>query len=331
MLRILIRRSLIVTLHHMVSDDSPSHIRQIYPHKSVAAFESDLDYLQSNHEVVAYAEYNRIQPSRSPKIFLSFDDGLREHFDIIRPILIRRKLPAIFFVTTDWIDNSTLGPRHSQSLFIDTWLNATEEKRQAAIDSIKQVYSNPTITTSTLLAHIESELRASREVPWSKLLNALEISDQQYLQDACPYLTREQISEMAAEGFIIGAHSKSHRKFSSINDQKEWIDEVTASCNKIAEISGQRDVPFAFPHSGAKVPLPFMQQMQSDFDHVGMFFDTNGIASNTPIVIGRVTLDRPDSNSSQNASTAKRQLNISYRTEARRALKRSLRRWAWQR
>ena len=53
------------------------------------------------------------------KVFLSFDDGLREVYTIIAPILKERGLPATFFITTDFIDNKKLFYRNKASLLIE--------------------------------------------------------------------------------------------------------------------------------------------------------------------------------------------------------------------
>lgn len=45
---------------------------------------------------------------RDNGILLTFDDGFRECFDVIRPILLRQRATAVFFVPSEFVDNRTL-------------------------------------------------------------------------------------------------------------------------------------------------------------------------------------------------------------------------------
>ena len=141
-------RDVLGLCYHMVSKELPSHTAHIAPRKTPAQFEADLQYLTKHYEVISYdqlverrgvsrkqrAEKNEASSSsfrpshHRPAVILTFDDGLREHLTVVAPLLKKLDIPAIFFITTDWIDNANLFYRHKVSLCIDRVLSLDESK-----------------------------------------------------------------------------------------------------------------------------------------------------------------------------------------------------------
>src|SRR5262245_43774967 len=105
LLKRIVHRSRLAFCYHVVSDKPLPHIRHLYRTKSVAAFEQDLDYLERNFDLCTYEDW--IAPSSTrrgrTKALLTFDDGMAECFDTIRPILLRRGIPGVFFLVSEFI------------------------------------------------------------------------------------------------------------------------------------------------------------------------------------------------------------------------------------
>src|SRR5215472_8978138 len=102
---------------HIVSDVIPLHVRHLHPVLSIAKFKSDLDFLCQRYRPLQLSELERIQGLRNCKeparyFLLSFDDGLREGYEIIAPILRNKGVPAIFFLNSATLDNRQLMWRH---------------------------------------------------------------------------------------------------------------------------------------------------------------------------------------------------------------------------
>ena len=109
--------------YHAVSDIPMPHIRHLYRVKTVAEFERDLDFLLKHYTPIDFHELpNLLQHkprSGKPPMLLSFDDGLREFYDPIAPILLRKGIPAICFLNSGFLDNKDLFFRYKASLLID--------------------------------------------------------------------------------------------------------------------------------------------------------------------------------------------------------------------
>src|SRR5687768_8144112 len=115
----LTNHNFILPFYHIVSNEECPHIKNLYRVKTTAQFESDLDFLLQHYTAISINELNHVVEGKfkNKKIFfLSFDDGLREVHDVIAPILLRKGLPATFFLNADFIDNRALMFRYKVSL-----------------------------------------------------------------------------------------------------------------------------------------------------------------------------------------------------------------------
>lgn len=87
---------------HIVSDVNPPHVRHLFSAPNIAKFKTDLDFLCQRYRPLQLSELDRIRGLHDNKVpaccfLLSFDDGLREAYDVIAPILRNKGIPAIFF------------------------------------------------------------------------------------------------------------------------------------------------------------------------------------------------------------------------------------------
>ncbi|MDR1368532.1 MAG: polysaccharide deacetylase family protein [Dysgonamonadaceae bacterium] len=124
--------SLILPFYHTVSDEYLPHIHPLYRPKTIKEFENDLDFLLKHFQPVdmqtVFACCRERKSIQTPSFHLSFDDGLKEVYDIITPLLYSKGIPFSVFVNSDFVDNKTLFSRHrealeSQDIDPETFLN----------------------------------------------------------------------------------------------------------------------------------------------------------------------------------------------------------------
>jgi peptidoglycan/xylan/chitin deacetylase (PgdA/CDA1 family) len=105
--------------YHTVRDRHLPHLRYIRHFKSLDELEKDLDYLAKGHQFIALTQLQESlqngQPLPKHSLVLSFDDGFSEIYTHIAPLLSRKGIPAVFFLTTDFIDNKVMFYRCLQS------------------------------------------------------------------------------------------------------------------------------------------------------------------------------------------------------------------------
>ncbi len=100
---------IIFPFYHSVSDEDVVHIKHLYPSKNIISFINDLDFLLKYFIPLSIDDFlsKNYDPDQNYFV-LSFDDGLRKMFDVVRPILNKKGIPAIFFLNSAFVDNKDL-------------------------------------------------------------------------------------------------------------------------------------------------------------------------------------------------------------------------------
>lgn len=208
-------KGVFLPFYHLVSDEECPHIKHLYPVKSTFAFERDLDFILKYYKPISLQE---LMEGNSPKhCHLTFDDGLRQCYDTVMPILLRKGIPATFFLNPGFIDNKGLMFRYKTSLLIeknnDKSLLKLEYKDTKAIDDLAQ---------------------------------CMGVSFDDFLKDYQPYLTSSQINEMVGKGFTFGGHSIDHPEFRLISFE-EQCRQMKQSVDFVQKEFRQNLRAFAFP------------------------------------------------------------------------------------
>lgn len=273
---------------HVISDIIPEHVRHLHAVPCIARFESDVDFLCRRYQPLQLSELQQIREHRdkSPARYflLSFDDGLREVYDVIAPILRKEGVPAIFFLNSAMIDNKQLMWRHKISLLIER-----AQKIPGRIPPQMGVRS-----TRSLTARLKA-LRSADEFNLDDLATFFELDFDEYLQRVKPYLTTSQILELASAGFEFGSHSETHPYFDTLTvvDQKRQVSESVRSIRAL----GVSCRYFAFPFHDSGVP-------RSVFDHITQlgvtlsFGTSEGRVDSVPFSFQRFSLEGSNGDSS---------------------------------
>jgi peptidoglycan/xylan/chitin deacetylase (PgdA/CDA1 family) len=135
------------------------------------------------------------------------------------------------------------------------------------------------------------QLPASEEPRVQGLLARLGVDFRGYLRQAQPYLTRQQLRQLHADGFTIGAHSCSHRRLQDLT-RADAEHEIVESCRIVRDITGQPNVPFAFPYFGGGLDRAWLAEVRAQHEFIGLFFDTDGVREDEPFVVQRVFGER---------------------------------------
>lgn len=291
----LIRRDVIDFFYHAVSDQPMDHVRHLYPVVPTGVFEDSLGYIKERYQFISYREHHahRLGSGRVPlrAAHLTFDDGYAECFSVVRPILLEHNIPCTFFLTTDLIDNQVLFYRNKVSLCIERVRQLDDGEREAAFHRIQREIGVTVKRVDSFVGWIK-ELRLSDEPVIDRVCVILEVAWESFLRETQPYLTREQIRQMHAEGFTIGAHTRSHRKLGQLT-AGEIEEEIVESCRVVQGITGQAIVPFSFPHSAWGIARDFLADLRKRYAFIGLLFDTKGLREDRPFIVNRVWAERP--------------------------------------
>ena len=257
-------KELCVPCYHTVNNKSQDHIRHLYTTINEKKFEDDIDFLSKHYEFISPDELlQSLSKKELPrnKCILTFDDGYRECYDVIYPILKRRNIPAIFFIISDLVDNKNLSHFNKKSLILAN-LNSDSSKRIA-----KNILMDNHLFSGNL--HMDIKKLGMKNTEIINLLGIqLNVNFENYLKELKPYLSAQQIKEMHSNGFGIGAHSNNHQKFIELDKDDQQL-QIKESLDFIEKITMEPTRYFAFPYSSHG----FNSDLYGEFSDV-IFFDT---------------------------------------------------------
>jgi len=257
--------SLTAMMYHYVRDPGDeAEAGSEIPGLPVAHFETQLDELARRHEMIGWPDLRAGlsgEKSLPPgACLLTFDDGLRDHYLNVFPPLRSRGLSGLFFALARGPgDGLALGHKIHfllarlgvERLRQAIWLRLKPEAR-AAYARAEEHYSasgyagGESREVGVLKSVLQRELSPEAQGLLSQLFEEHIGPEAETAREF--YLTRDQITEMAANGMSFGGHSRSHPWF-------DWVaaagqaEEIEASAVWLREVEAG-PWAFAYPYGG---------------------------------------------------------------------------------
>jgi peptidoglycan/xylan/chitin deacetylase (PgdA/CDA1 family) len=291
----LVPRDAIVLFYHSIAEKPLPHVRHLYPHKSPSEFEADVVYLKRNYHLPAFAQFvqEMAGPHRpkQPCAILTFDDGMSQCFDLVRPILLKHGVPCSFFVTKHFIDNREIFYRHKVSLCIDAMSRKSDQEQVECSRAVAKRLGVESSSPGKLKTWIKG-LKLADESWINAAGQELGIDFEDFLKTVNPYMTSDQVKQLHADGFTIGGHSLRHARFSDLTNP-EIESDIIESCSFVGALLGLNKVPFAFPFSAEGVDRQFLRSLAERHPWVTPMFGTDGLNIDDPYLINRLPADTP--------------------------------------
>lgn len=233
------RQPLVLPFYHTISDTRLPHIEHLYPVKGSKQFIEDLDFLLKHYRAIDLDEFEDIvlgkKEASKPSFLLTFDDGLREFYDVIAPILVKKGVPAICFLNSGFIDNKALFYRYKASLLV-------EQKTKESTSYLLSInYQNKDIL--------------------DKIAEKEEYDFDAFLQTEKPYLSSTQIRSLIDQGFHFGSHSIDHPEYRFI-DLNEQIRQTQESTEVVCNMFDLDKRLFSFPFTDYGVSKAYFDRIR---------------------------------------------------------------------
>jgi len=240
-------RNLLLPFYHSIGEPSAlPHIQHLYQPRDTQLFLDDLDVFLKYYTPIDLDQLifhiRSGEPFKKPVFHLTFDDGLREVYEIAMPILEAKGIPATIFINSAFVDNKALFYRYKASLLVE----------HGASESVLN-------TTHAQRAQLDT-LAAQQQYDFDS-----------FLQNHTPYLTTEQIKTMLDKGFSFGGHSVNHPHYATLTEA-EQLAQTNESMQFLEEQFGIQYRAFAFPFSDDGVASTFYEKAKLDIS-----FGTAGI------------------------------------------------------
>ncbi|HXI70972.1 MAG TPA: polysaccharide deacetylase family protein [Verrucomicrobiae bacterium] len=186
-----------------------------------------LDVLGRWFDFVSLAELPQClaRPAKRPFCLLTFDDGKRSNFTEIAPELEARRVPAVFYVTTEPLSNGT-----------GLWFDRREQL-------VRQLGYCPD----------GLELPTLKQLPFDLLLARLDSACAHYglkpdnEPDDLRPMSWDEARDLARRGFAIGAHGLTHAILTN-ETRARALAEIGASLARVSSELGAPCRTFAFPN-----------------------------------------------------------------------------------
>lgn len=251
-------KNMLFPFYHFVDNNKSNFINHLYKPKTEQQFIDDLHFFVKHFTSISAKDLKIKKYSKGYYFMLSFDDGLSNFYNIVAPILRKEKIDAINFINSNFIDNKGLFYRYKVSLLVDYIMNnKISNQKQKEINKI----FNLNVFNSNDFCEILLKTSIKDVKILNKVSNILEFSFPRFLNNKEPYLTYRQISELIDQGFLFGAHSKNHPRYSLI-PLDEQILETIESIDVVANKFNLKDNYFSFPFSDDGVSKEFFNRIK---------------------------------------------------------------------
>jgi peptidoglycan/xylan/chitin deacetylase (PgdA/CDA1 family) len=286
----------IIPYHHLVSDEKVPHIQSLYAFKNSRQFEEDLDFLLTNFEPLTLTELiSRVKEKKHVKkkgFLITFDDGLRQMYEVAVPILLKKGVPAAMFINPAFIDNQEIFYDLKKGLMLDKISRSGIQL--PSLRQFEEIFGGK-INSS---AHLEEKIRSinylNRGITDS-LGKLLEIDFQVFANRERPFITTAEVWDLIKKGFHIGSHSLDHPLYSLL-PEKEQIRQTVESADWVARKFNLSYKAFAFPHSDRGVKNSFFEKLldnnEAKLDLI--LGNSRGMLENHPDVCHRFIGENPD-------------------------------------
>ena len=277
--------------YHLVSDTDVIHIKHLFTHRNLKQFLADLDFFLAYYEPVSLADVwaskKGGQPIPEHALLLSFDDGLREVYDVVLPVLKEHGVPAVFFLNPAFLDNRELFYRHKASILIERY----EAIYTPALDTrLKDQFVRHNMDYPGFKQAVLGVGYPDRFV-LDQLAEVIGVDFGAYLQTHQPYLTTAQVNHLLNEGFEIGAHSVDHPRFTDLTLEGQ-LSQTHDSLRTLAKQFNVHCRAFAFPFTDAGVSSTYFDQV-FERGEVGLSFGGAGFKEDpVPWHFQRVSMEQ---------------------------------------
>lgn len=248
-------------MYHYIRLDDDTTLPYINKISSVRFFEH-LDYLENNYRVLSPEEFiesynNACFPENST--LLTFDDGLSDHYNIVFPELQKRKLTALFFVSTrPFLELKMLQIHKTHHLFGKygyIWLKKQFEER--CNPEHTSVYEEALLSDKVSSAYpYDNKSIAEFKYLINYLINKDVVDSiisaifaEFFDEKECIrkfYLSESNIVQMIEAGMSVGLHGHSHTPFAQL-EYNDIYRELSLSIQWYKKLTGVNPIFISYP------------------------------------------------------------------------------------
>ena len=230
-------------------------------------FKRQLDFFSKNYSIVSAEEViagstNSCQlPPNS--LWLTFDDGFKDHVDFVLPELRKRSLQGTFFpVVKPTVERAMLDVHAIhyilESVDDDLLLNSLRDQcLERGIDNAQfkalwnridksNPYSSESVTFFKRMLQRELPLNIRSNIVRSLFKDFVSKTESEFCEEL--YMSEEDISKLLLEGMFVGSHTSKHFWLNSMDSQSQRI-EIKESLDFLSKVGANiKDWIMCYPY-----------------------------------------------------------------------------------
>ena len=258
-------RGLLVLTYHRIGDPRDCELDRGVFSTDVGTFATQMDFLQRHFEVVSIEDVIDRSPdywSKRQSVLITFDDGYIDNYTHAFPILRDRGIPALFFVTSGFVDNRPLAwwDEIANMLRIGTAACDCSDIDSRIERTLEEFYELPTEACDDFLNEIAENAgctRSSRD-------------------NADVWMTWDMLREMTKHGMSFGGHTVTHPILTRGNES--WQFELAEGKRRIESETQTKVSAFSYP---VGTPECISEELKSvTADHYEVAFGCYGGVNN---------------------------------------------------
>lgn len=268
----------------------------------VDVFTRQMEFLRRHFQAVHPSEASTPAPGQM-RCVVTFDDGYLDNYTLAAPVLKRFRMPAGFFVCTDfvgterwfWWEALAESLRRTRKDRFEAHLAFPEAVAEGRLASIYLLSGHATRERACedLLAWLGPGPQGQIDVALRRLAEALDISLPTSPRRT-PLMDWSHIRELRRQGFEIGAHTANHVNLAHANPEELRREMAGAHERLEAESDGQAKC-FAYPYGRREHLSEAAAEMARRLGYLSAFTTLKGIAdgSHDPLLTPRIHLNPP--------------------------------------
>lgn len=213
-------------------------------------FEKQMEFLSKNFSVIALAEaIERMETGKSlPKraISVTIDDGYRDCYESIYPVLKKYDLPATIYLTTSNVGSSDVFWSDKVGYLFKKGRPVNNFYEHSLLDTVEV---GPAEKRAGSLNYMVQKMKTLLETDKNKVIDDLkdffQVKDSEL--QANYNLTWPEVKEMSNNGVFFGAHTVTHPILTRINIETAEA-EIKNSKEKIENEIGKKICGFCYPN-----------------------------------------------------------------------------------
>ena len=224
--------ALVVLTYHRIAEARLDRFYDPIISTTPNSFRAQINWLRNRTQILTLKELDaRIQngePWKELSAFITFDDGYRDNFDVAVPILRELKVPATFFIPTEFVESPKL-PWWDYVAYVI-------KKTQKQSFNLKQGRTDDRVSISIDLDQISRDMairviirafldKTITDESWflKHLAENAEVTVEEQILGHELFMSWDQVRHLAGSeiGLSIGSHAHSHNQLSRLDAQSQ--------------------------------------------------------------------------------------------------------------